>query len=442
MRNNGKFIELVVNHNTIKMEEINVLLEEYGADTFNIFTALVERHPQEKDCLCKLWGDSLGFSYVHLKKTLIQANLFINLPQEIANIYKMVPIYKFGDVITMGFSYPNDLNAVEEAVKHLKCNVSPVFCYIKDIEEAIEEHYKVSDYLSETSKKLIMKEFFRDKSFNLVNSALEENTQNERGKSERLKQVSKATADELIETTRQIYEQVLNNKTPEMAACIKARNIILNNIVLKANKIEFLNEYRIEGEFTYTHAANVAILCGFIGKLMGFSEMALQDLIMGAFLHDIGKNRIPKEILLKSASLTREEFNFLRKHPILGYQVIKNIGFNEKIAEVALHHHEKTDGSGYPNKLPDKEIDINSKIVTIVDIYDIMSSHAFFGQQLSNSKILNILLTQRYKFFNPEVFDIFVKAAMDRHTLTQLKSMPDTFITKFMDDFLKLSEDE
>ena len=137
---------------------------------------------------------------------------------------------------------------------------------------------------------------------------------------------------------------------------------------------DMLHNMRQVNDSTYAHSLNVAIISRIIGKWLHFSNEELDTLTLAGLLHDIGKTKIPDEVLNKDGKLTDEEFQMIRNHPKYGYDILKSQLLNSHIKKAALMHHERCDGSGYPMGLTMEEIDDYALIIAIADVYDAMTA--------------------------------------------------------------------
>ena len=137
---------------------------------------------------------------------------------------------------------------------------------------------------------------------------------------------------------------------------------------------DMLHNMRQVNDSTYAHSLNVAIISHIIGKWLHFSNEELDTLTLAGLLHDIGKTKIPDEVLNKDGKLTDEEFQMIRNHPKYGYDILKSQPLNSHIKKAALMHHERCDGSGYPMGLTMEEIDDYALIIAIADVYDAMTA--------------------------------------------------------------------
>ena len=112
-----------------------------------------------------------------------------------------------------------------------------------------------------------------------------------------------------------------------------------------------------------------------IAREMGLSEDEIETIEVGALVHDIGKLSVPTEILTKPGKLTDVEFALIKGHPQTGYDILKDIDFGRPIAEIALQHHERIDGTGYPNQLLGEDMLMAARVVAVADVIEAMASH-------------------------------------------------------------------
>jgi HD-GYP domain-containing protein (c-di-GMP phosphodiesterase class II) len=128
-------------------------------------------------------------------------------------------------------------------------------------------------------------------------------------------------------------------------------------------------------DYTYRHNIGVGVIASLIGKWLNLKESELIQLSIAATLHDVGKVKIPLDILNKPDKLTAEEFDFMKKHTIFGYEMLKEtVGINRREALVALQHHERQDGSGYPFGISSDKLDLFGRIVAVADVFHAMTS--------------------------------------------------------------------
>lgn len=167
-------------------------------------------------------------------------------------------------------------------------------------------------------------------------------------------------------------------------------------------------------EYTYRHSIGVAIIARLIGIAKGMKSHELMELTMAAFLHDIGKAKIPDEILNKPGKLSAEEFNQVKQHTLLGYELISGMeGFTHRQALVVLQHHEREDGGGYPYGLTGDEIDPHSKIVAIADVFHAMISKRVYKEPIPFYAVLQRMSENAFGVLEPSTTLLFLKRIMD-----------------------------
>ena len=143
---------------------------------------------------------------------------------------------------------------------------------------------------------------------------------------------------------------------------------------------------------------------------LNFSNQELGDLEFASMLHDIGKLGSPSEILNKPEKLSVDEFELIKNHPQIGYDILEGISFLEKCRTILLHHHERVDGNGYPHGLKGNDINISSKILAIADAYDAMtSSRPYRSFPLTVEDALDELEQSKGTHFDEKLADVFIQ---------------------------------
>ncbi len=166
----------------------------------------------------------------------------------------------------------------------------------------------------------------------------------------------------------------------------------------------------IEAKDPYTekHGIRVAQLSYTLGKELQLSEELSDVLAQGGVLHDIGKVGIPDSILGKNGALSDEEFDTMKTHTTIGYNICKDLRSLKDIADIIYSHHENYDGSGYPQGLRKDEIPLCAQIVALADVYDALRSDRSYRKKLSFDQTIDIIRQGKGKRFDPELTDIFI----------------------------------
>ena len=142
---------------------------------------------------------------------------------------------------------------------------------------------------------------------------------------------------------------------------------------------------------------------------MGISGEELEEIRSGSILHDIGKISIPDEILHKPGKLTPEERIIVQKHPETAYKLLSPITFLNKAIEIPYSHHEKWDGTGYPQGLKGKRIPLSARIFAVADVWDALSYDRPYNKAWPREKIIQYLIDETGKHFDPQIVNIFLE---------------------------------
>jgi putative nucleotidyltransferase with HDIG domain len=157
------------------------------------------------------------------------------------------------------------------------------------------------------------------------------------------------------------------------------------------------------------HQLKVSKLANSIAQEMKLPEDKIEGMRIAALVHDIGKINIPAEILSKPSKLNEMEFSLIKNHPKTGYDILKTIDFPWPVARIVLQHHEKIDGSGYPQGQKSNKILLEAKIIGVADVVEAMSSHRPYRPALGIDKALEEISQNRGILYDPEVTDACLK---------------------------------
>ncbi|UCE28270.1 MAG: PAS domain S-box protein [Candidatus Coatesbacteria bacterium] len=160
--------------------------------------------------------------------------------------------------------------------------------------------------------------------------------------------------------------------------------------------------------YTSGHQTRVAKLARSIAEEMGLSDRRIELIYMAALVHDIGKISVPQEILSKPTELTELEMNIIRTHPEVGCKILRNIEFPWPITDVVIQHHERLDGSGYPQGLQSEDIMLETRILSVADVVEAMSSHRPYRPELGIDKAIKEIEENKGKLYDTEAVNVCV----------------------------------
>lgn len=186
-----------------------------------------------------------------------------------------------------------------------------------------------------------------------------------------------------------------------------SESILMDLITQRKNLVQ-LTDLRLHDDYTFSHSVNVAILSTMLGLLCHYSKGTLLTLMLSGFLHDIGKTTISAKILNKPYGLTSKELELIHTHPAAGGQKLRTqTNLPSLIEKIALQHHERLDGSGYPNALTGNDIHRFSRIVAIADVYDALTSNRPYKKAYSPSVAYQIMTKCSKGQFDEELLQLF-----------------------------------
>jgi HD-GYP domain-containing protein (c-di-GMP phosphodiesterase class II) len=144
-------------------------------------------------------------------------------------------------------------------------------------------------------------------------------------------------------------------------------------------------------DYTAAHTRGVALRAVQVGEELGLPPTRLRELAIGGLVHDVGKLSVPNEILQKPGALTDEEYDAIKRHPELGSDLVRQLGFSSQVARLVLDHHERLDGSGYPRGLGAPDLDIETRILAVCDVFDALLSRRVYRPAWTLDKALELL---------------------------------------------------
>lgn len=201
----------------------------------------------------------------------------------------------------------------------------------------------------------------------------------------------------LEETMRNAEDNMYHNKLNESKS---TRSAVIHS--LQASLEEKTTETR-------SHAERLRVMALRLGKQIGLAASDMDELALAALMHDIGKIGIPDSVLMKEGPLDEDEWVVMKKHPEVGYHIILSSPNMSKVAEFILGHHERWDGQGYPRGLQQENISLISRIIAVVDAYDVMTSYRPYKKTLTKEKALDEIQRCAGAQFDPLIASAFIK---------------------------------
>jgi diguanylate cyclase (GGDEF)-like protein/putative nucleotidyltransferase with HDIG domain len=181
---------------------------------------------------------------------------------------------------------------------------------------------------------------------------------------------------------------------------------------------------------TYDHLRRVGVYAVEIAKELGLQEPEVQALQAAALLHDIGKLAIPEHIISKPGRLTAAEFEKMKIHPVIGAEILDSVEFPYPVVPIVIAHHEKWDGTGYPNGLKGEEIPIGARILSAVDCFDAMASHRQYRRAMPPEEVMHYIVSESGKSFDPKVVEILARRYVGLETQVKAKPISSSRLSK------------
>jgi putative nucleotidyltransferase with HDIG domain len=221
---------------------------------------------------------------------------------------------------------------------------------------------------------------------------------------------AKFTFEDSRDQVEEVLESISNGESFDMDATKKAIQSCVASIMRNANALLWLTQVKNQDRYTAEHSLRVGILAIAFGRFLDFEEPELELLGLCGMLHDVGKVKIPDEILNKPARLTRIEFDIMKEHASLGKDILlRQKGVDKLIIDTANYHHERIDGKGYPEQLNASYLHKYVRMVSIVDVYDAITSARPYKVGSPALDALKILFSERDKHFDNDLVEAFIR---------------------------------
>lgn len=223
------------------------------------------------------------------------------------------------------------------------------------------------------------------------------------------------TVDQLVDLSKDIFSSFrISRKIPLLD--IRTEVIpVVQQVSTNPDVFQMFDAIQGMDDYIHQHSIGVGILATLIGRWMNMGESDLAILSLAATLHDVGNLKIPTEILNKPGKLTEAEFAVVKKHTIYGYEMLKETtGVSSRIALVALQHHERNDGQGYPLGLKENKLDLFSKIVAVADVFHAMSSNRPYHAPIPFHIIVDQMRRESFGALDPHIVSLFLENIVNR----------------------------
>ena len=228
-----------------------------------------------------------------------------------------------------------------------------------------------------------------------------------------IRKTVKATYFNAVSYTKGVFEKIKSGEKANIKRAKRAVQSMVDVLLTEEELLMGMTAIKDYDDYTYHHCVNVSILSIAMGQKIGLSKSQLQELGMVALFHDLGKMEVPQEVLNKPTSFTDDEWKIVKKHPMWGVRAILNMkGFDElsiKAGIVAFEHHIYRDNTGYPDRRFPHDLDIFTRIVSLADQYDGMTSSRVYSRTpMSPEKALSLMMERVESQLDPRLFKFFV----------------------------------
>lgn len=222
---------------------------------------------------------------------------------------------------------------------------------------------------------------------------------------------SVALLDESRQAVVAMFGQARMGLAVDAQACLPLVESISASVLRHGGATVSLARLKRHDDYTYMHSVAVCALMIALGRQLGIDGDALRAVGMAGLLHDLGKAVMPADVLNKPGKLTDEEFRLIQRHPERGHELLAQSGeASDVVLDVCLHHHEKTDGSGYPHRLAGDAISLHARMGAVCDVYDAITSNRPYKQGWDPAESIGRMAEWRRGHFDEAVFQAFVKS--------------------------------
>lgn len=206
-----------------------------------------------------------------------------------------------------------------------------------------------------------------------------------------------------------MFNDARMGKAIEVSGAQELVDEISDSVMRQPSALISLARLKTSDEYTYMHSVAVCAMMIALARQLSLEEEQVREAGMAGLLHDVGKMLMPTEVLNKPGRLTDYEFDIMRTHPAAGYKMLLKSDFCAGVMEVCLHHHEKVDGSGYPDQLQGEQISLLARMAAVCDVYDAITSNRPYKRGWDPAESIR-RMAQWQGHFDPMIFQAFVKS--------------------------------
>lgn len=207
-----------------------------------------------------------------------------------------------------------------------------------------------------------------------------------------------------------LFNEARLGKAIDVRAVAPLVDEINQSIERNAGALLSIVRLKTADDYTYLHSVAVCALMTSLGQRLGLEGEELHQVGLGGLLHDVGKMGMPMDVLNKPGKLTDDEFTIIKSHPVHGWDILKAAQVTEAIPlDVCLHHHEKTDGSGYPERLSGEQISLHARMGAVCDVYDAITSDRPYKRGWDPAESIKRMAEWRNGHFDEKIFQAFVR---------------------------------
>ncbi len=215
---------------------------------------------------------------------------------------------------------------------------------------------------------------------------------------------------ETIQAVKRVMEDVMSGKEIEKGPVEEVVDNIIDSVIRNQDALVGLGRLRKVDEYTYTHSMGVCVLMVSFGRYLGFDSLLLREVGLGALMHDIGKTKVPFEILNKNGTLSEEEYEIIKNHATYSRDLLSETsGISETAIITAYEHHERIDGTGYPQGLTGDKISEYGRAIAIADVYDAITSDRCYQRKIQPTKALRMLYEWSEFHYDSDLVQKFIR---------------------------------